>query len=92
MRARVDEVVAERTRVFAAIADLGLEVVASEANFLWLPLGEYSAVLGEYSERAGVVLRPFPGVGVRVTIGTPEENARLLRVLQAALEDGAAGR
>jgi histidinol-phosphate aminotransferase len=92
MRARVDEVVAERTRVFAAIADLGLAVVASEANFLWLPLGEYSAVLGEYSERAGVVLRPFAGVGVRVTIGTPEENARLLRVLRAALEDGAAGR
>ncbi|MDQ1430393.1 MAG: histidinol-phosphate aminotransferase [Actinomycetota bacterium] len=92
MRARVDEVVAERTRLFAAIADLGLEVVASEANFLWLPLGEYAAVLGEYSERAGVVLRPFPGVGVRITIGTPEENARLLRVLRAALEDGAAGR
>jgi histidinol-phosphate aminotransferase len=91
MRARVNEVVAERVRVFDAIAELGLDVVASEANFLWLPLGEHSAVLGEYSERAGVVLRPFPGVGVRVTIGTSTENDRLLRVLRAAIDDGAAG-
>ena len=92
MRARVHEVVAERARVFDAIADAGLDVVESDANFLWLPMGEFAAVLGEYSERAGVVLRPFPGVGVRITIGSPPENDRLLRVLRAALEDGAAGR
>ena len=91
MRARVDEVIAERERVFVAITDLGLDVVASEANFLWLPLGEPAAVLGEYSERAGVVLRPFPGVGVRITIGSPVENDRLVKVLRAAVEDGAAG-
>jgi histidinol-phosphate aminotransferase len=91
MRARVDEVVAERSRVCDAITDLGLDVVESQANFLWLPLREQAAVLGEYSERAGVVLRPFPGVGVRITIGTPEENDRLLKVLRSAVEDGAAG-
>ncbi len=91
MRARVDDVIAERERVFVAITDLGLDVVASEANFLWLPLGEPAAVLGEYSERAGVVLRPFPGVGVRITIGSPVENDRLVKVLRAAVEDGAAG-
>jgi histidinol-phosphate aminotransferase len=89
MRARVDEVIAERARVCDAIADLGLDVVDSQANFLWLPLLEHAAVLGEYSERAGVVLRPFPGVGVRITIGTPDENDRLLKVLRAAIEDGA---
>jgi histidinol-phosphate aminotransferase len=91
MRARVDEVIAERSRVCDAIADLRLDVVESQANFLWLPLREHAAVLGEYSERAGVVLRPFPGVGVRITIGTPEENDRLLKVLRSAVEDGATG-
>ena len=40
---------------------------------------------------AGVVLRPFPGVGVRITIGTPGENDRLLRVLASAVDDGATG-
>ena len=84
MRERVDQVISERTRVLDAITELGIDVVPSEANFLWLPLSEYAAVLGSYSERAGVVLRPFPDVGVRVTIGSPEENDRFLRVLRAA--------
>jgi histidinol-phosphate aminotransferase len=88
---RVDEVVAERERVHDALSDLGLDVVPSEANFVWLPLGEHAQVLGEYGERAGVVLRPFPGVGVRITIGTREENDRLVRVVRAAVEDGATG-
>jgi histidinol-phosphate aminotransferase len=91
MRERVDEVVAERTRVTDGLVDLGLSVVESEANFVWLPIGDYSAVLTEYCERAGVVLRGFPGVGVRITIGTPGENDRLLRVVRAATEDGATG-
>ncbi|HLM17013.1 MAG TPA: aminotransferase class I/II-fold pyridoxal phosphate-dependent enzyme, partial [Acidimicrobiia bacterium] len=91
MVARVAEVVAERTRVTNRIGQLGLDVVESDANFVWLPLGEYAAVLGEYCERAGVVLRPFPGVGVRITIGTPAENDRLLSVVGAAIDDGATG-
>jgi histidinol-phosphate aminotransferase len=91
MRARVDEVIAERERVTDAIAALGLDVVESQANFVWLPLTEHASVLGEYSERAGVVLRPFPDVGVRITIGSVEENDRLLKVLHAAVDDGAAG-
>jgi histidinol-phosphate/aromatic aminotransferase/cobyric acid decarboxylase-like protein len=36
-------------------------------------------------------LRAFPGVGVRITIGTPAENDRVLRVVRAATEDGATG-
>src|SRR5690349_10051197 len=83
--ARVAEVVVERARVTDGIAALGLDVVESEANFVWLPQGEQAAVLGEYCERAGVVLRPFPGVDVRITIGSPTENDRLLRVLAAAV-------
>jgi len=91
MRTRVDEVIAERERVTDGITALGLDVVESQANFVWLPLREHAAVLGEYSERAGVVLRPFPDVGVRITIGSVDENDRLLKVLRAAVEDGAAG-
>jgi histidinol-phosphate aminotransferase len=91
MRERVDAVIAERARVREAIAELGLEVADAQANFVWLPLGEHAAVLGEYCERAGVVVRPFANVGVRITIGTTDENHRLLKVLRAAIEDGAAG-
>ena len=46
--------------MYDEIVALDLDVVASEANFLWLPFGEYAAVLGAYGERAGVVLHVFP--------------------------------
>jgi histidinol-phosphate aminotransferase len=88
MRARVDSVIAERERLSAAIAELGLPVVASEANFLWLDLPAEALALGGFSERKGVVVRSFADVGVRVTIGTAEENDRLLAVLRAAIAEG----
>ena len=65
-----------------------MPVVPSEANFLWLDVPDEAAALGEFSERRGVVLRVFAGVGVRITIGTADENDRVVSVLEAALADG----
>jgi histidinol-phosphate aminotransferase len=81
---RVAEVVAERGRVSAALRAAGYAVPDSQANFVWLPVLEGAAALGAYCEARGVVLRTFAGVGVRATIGTPEENTRMLEVLEAA--------
>jgi histidinol-phosphate aminotransferase len=36
-------------------------------------------------ERLGVVTRPFPGEGIRVTISTPDENDRFLDTLEQVL-------
>ena len=36
-------------------------------------------------EKAGVIVRPFPGEGARVTIGTPEENDLFLAAAEDAL-------
>ena len=49
---RVDGVIAERVRLLAAMQELSLPVVPSEANFLWLDVPEQAAALGEFSERA----------------------------------------
>ncbi|WP_028923568.1 histidinol-phosphate transaminase [Pseudonocardia acaciae] len=80
MAARVARVVAERERVSKELAGLGYEVPASQANFVWLPIGERSADFGAESERRGVIVRSFAGAGVRVTIGAPEENDAFLRI------------
>ncbi|MFE6687763.1 histidinol-phosphate transaminase [Streptomyces sp. NPDC057743] len=66
---RVDAVVADRARVYDALVAQGWTVPASEANFVWLRLGDRTTEFAEACERAGVVVRPFPGEGVRVTIG-----------------------
>ncbi|WP_399088317.1 histidinol-phosphate transaminase [Streptomyces sp. BBFR2] len=66
---RVEALVVERTRVVEALAAQGWELAPTEANFVWLRLGERTAEFAAACERAGVVVRPFPGEGVRVTIG-----------------------
>ena len=81
MRARVAGVVAERERLLDALRARGLPVVPSQGNFVWLDVPDTAAELGRFSEAAGVVLRPFAGTGVRATVGTPEENDRLVAVL-----------
>jgi histidinol-phosphate aminotransferase len=75
---RVDDLVAERGRVRAALLDMGYDIPHSEANFVWFPLGEHTVAWAAGCEDRGVIVRPFAGSGARVTIGTPEENDRLL--------------
>jgi histidinol-phosphate aminotransferase len=82
LAARVRQTVAERERLAAELRTrIGLSVPDPQANFVWLPAGEQSATLTLELERAGVVTRPFPGEGVRVTIGTPDENDCFLAAL-----------
>ncbi|WP_026423800.1 histidinol-phosphate transaminase [Actinokineospora inagensis] len=72
--ARCGDIVAERGRVRAELVEAGYEVPVSEANFVWLPLGERTAEFNEHCLAHKVVVRAFAGDGARVTIGTPEEN------------------
>jgi histidinol-phosphate aminotransferase len=75
---RVAEVVGERRRVQDALLDLGYPVPPSEANFVWLALGERAGDFASGCEARGIIVRPFAGDGVRVTIGTPAENDAFL--------------
>jgi histidinol-phosphate aminotransferase len=85
MQRRADQVVAERERLLPALRKLCAEVPESQANFVWLPLGDRSLEFAAACERAGVIVRPFAGDGVRVTVGTPEENDQFLSAAEAAL-------
>jgi histidinol-phosphate aminotransferase len=71
---RVAEIVAERERMSAALLGLGYAVPPSQANFVWLPTGTRTAGFARGCEDRKVIVRPFAGEGVRVTIGTAEEN------------------
>jgi histidinol-phosphate aminotransferase len=80
---RVDALVVERARVLDALAGQGWTLPESHANFVWLRLGDRAADFAAACERAGVVVRPFAGEGVRVTIG---ESAAMDLFLEAAEE------
>ncbi len=81
--ARVTEIVGERTRVANGLRELGYEVPPSEANFVWLPLGAGTVDWARGCEERKVIVRPFAGSGVRVTIGTTYENDQLLAAAAA---------
>jgi histidinol-phosphate aminotransferase len=80
-------VVSERERVTRELHKLLPGVPESQANFVWLPLGERAVAFGAACERRGVIVRPFAGDGVRVTIGTPEDNDMFLKTAEAALSE-----
>jgi histidinol-phosphate aminotransferase len=91
VRRRVESTVAERLRVEEALAALGLQTAATEANFSWIDLddadeGEVVAGLGERL----VAVRPGTPLGdpghIRVTYGTPDQNDRFLAGLAEILD------
>jgi histidinol-phosphate aminotransferase len=77
---RVDLVVAERDRVRAALIETGWVVPPTEANFVWLRLGEQTIDFADACDRAGLSVRPFAGEGVRVSIGEQAANDLFIQV------------
>ena len=80
---RVDALVAERDRVLAGLREAGWDVPDAQGNFVWLALGDRATDFAAAADAAGIVVRPFAGDGVRVSIGEPEGNDRLLEVARA---------
>lgn len=74
----VRTLLAERTRVTELLDAAGVVYVPTQANFVFLPTGDATESIAIAMEKLGVVTRPFPGFGLRITIGAPEENDRWL--------------
>jgi histidinol-phosphate aminotransferase len=85
MARRAAAVVSERERVELALGKALPEIPPTQANFVWLPLRDRAVEFAAACEAAGVIVRPFAGDGVRVTIGTPEENDELLAIAEKVL-------
>ena len=81
--ARVEHTVKERTRVREALVADGWAVPPTEANFVWLRLGEHTMDFAAACYDEGVAIRPFAGDGARVSIGDAEANDTFLAVAHA---------
>lgn len=78
---RVAAILAERARVEVELAAAGWTFPNHQGNFVWLGTGERTDEIALGLERNGVVIRPFSGDGIRVTIGTAAENDRFITTL-----------
>lgn len=74
------EVVDERVRVRDALVGAGFRVPPSQANFVWLALGERTADFAAHCLDHRIVVRPFHPDGVRVTVSSAAENDAFLAV------------
>ena len=79
---RVDQVVSERERVVQGLQDAGWTVPDTQANFVWLPLGERTPEFVAAAERQALSVRGFGAEGVRVSIGEVEANTRFLELIR----------
>lgn len=91
----VAETAVERDRVSKSLGQLGFRVTPSVCNFVLAhaPEGapDAAAIAKDLLERCGVAVNPLgiydlPG-GLRIGIGLPDENARLLEGLRSVLSD-----
>src|SRR5699024_786674 len=83
LEVRVKALVEERERVLTGLREQGWTVPDTQANFVWLPLGEDSADFAAACQEPGLTVRTFQGDGVRCTIAETEANDRLLQVAAA---------
>lgn len=75
---RVEAIVVERERVVAELRSRGWVIPDAQGNFFWLPLGEQAEAFADAALDAALSVRAFPGDGVRISIGSPEANDRVL--------------
>ncbi len=78
---RVEATVADRSALVVGLRERGWNVPDTEANFVWLPVGEYTEQLVAACDARALAVRGFPGEGIRVTVGEPEAVARFLATI-----------
>jgi histidinol-phosphate aminotransferase len=68
---------------------LGLKYVPSRANFILVDVGRSAGEIYQKLLHEGVIVRPMTPFGMetalRITVGTPEENRRLVKALRTVL-------
>lgn len=75
-------------QLIAGFEKLGLSWVPTRANFIVVNTGKPAKVMFDALLKRGIIVRAFPKdlpTHLRVTIGTPEQNARFLEALEACL-------
>ena len=84
LMAQVAQVVTLREPLRQALLDIGWDVPPSQGNFVWLPTGADTDRVSQVFEDHAVLVRAFSGEGIRVTVGTPTDNERVVAAARAA--------
>lgn len=77
---RVHVIAERRDRLAARLRETGWNVPEAQGNFVWLPAGAGTVEAAEAFGAAGLVVRAFPGDGLRISVGEEESLERIMEV------------
>ncbi len=84
---RVREIALRRDGLVRGLRALGWNVPDAQGNFVWLPSGEETAAVAEAFEAAGLIVRAFPGSGIRISVGEEESVDRVLSIAASVVRN-----
>ncbi len=74
--------------LYRELDSLDLKYIPTEANFLYILVGQDSDIFYNELLRQGVIVRSVGPKEIRVTIGLPEENRKFIEALKKSLVSG----
>ena len=83
--ARVAVIADRRDRLAAGLRAAGWRIPDAQGNFVWLATGDQTLEVAPRFDDAGLIVRPFAGDGVRISIGEEESIPAILDAAASAL-------
>ncbi|MCT2084839.1 histidinol-phosphate transaminase [Microbacterium enclense] len=77
---RVAVLAARRDDLVRRLRETGWGVPDAQGNFVWLPAGDRALEVAAAFEEAGLIVRPFAGDGIRISVGEEESLDRIVEV------------
>lgn len=84
---RVRTIAERRDRLAAALRASGWRVPEAQGNFVWLPAGRESLDMAAAFDAAGLIVRPFAGDGLRISVGEEDSVEKVLRIAASVVKD-----
>ena len=88
---RVRTIAERRDRLVRALRETGWRVPDAQGNFVWLPAGAETLAAAQAFDEAGLIVRPFAGDGIRISVGEEESVEKVLRIAASVLTSLPAG-
>ena len=85
--ARVSTLAARRDDFVARLRAAGWQIPDAQGNFVWLATGAETLAVADAFDLAGLIVRPFVGEGIRISVGEPESVEKVLEVAASVVEN-----
>ncbi|MDE0546381.1 histidinol-phosphate transaminase [Microbacterium sp. C7(2022)] len=84
---RVAVIAERRDRLAAGLRERGWRVPDAQGNFVWLPTYAETMDAAAAFEAGGLIVRPFAGDGIRISVGEEESVEIVLRIAESVVND-----